>query len=249
MDGALGSHGAWMLEPYNDLDDTVGLATIPVAELEQTARIALEGGTQLCVHAIGDRANREVLDIYEKTFRAHPEMTDPRWRVEHAQHLSLQDIPRFAELGVIASMQSVHCTSDAPWVTPRLGAQRAEEGAYVWQKLMRSGALVTNGTDAPVEDVNPIASFYAAVTRRTPDGTQFYPEQCMSRQQALKSYTTWAAQAAFEEDLKGTLTPGKLADIVVLDRDIMTVPERRILDTEVVYTIVGGKVAYERPRR
>ena len=212
----------------------------------ETARIAIENDFQVCVHAIGDRANREVLDIYEKLFQEFPSETPRRWRIEHAQHLSAQDIPRFAELGVIASMQGIHCTSDAPYVIARLGRRRAEEGAYVWQKLMRSGALVTNGTDAPVEDVDPIASYYASVTRRLKDGSVFFDNQRMSRTEALRSYTIHAAQAAFEESIKGSLTPGKLADIVVLSQDILTVEESAIPDTKVDLTILGGVLAYER---
>jgi predicted amidohydrolase YtcJ len=203
-------------------------------------------GFQLCVHAIGDRANRETLDIYEQAFRANPEKKDLRWRIEHAQHLSAADIPRFAQLGVIAAMQGIHCTSDAPYVLERLGAKRAEEGAYVWQKLMQSGAVVANGTDAPVEDVNPLACFYASVTRKQKNGQAFYPDQRMSRQEALRSYTLNNAFAAFEEQLKGSLEPGKLADITVLTRDIMTIPEDQIAATEVAYTIVGGRIAYQR---
>ena len=168
------------------------------------------------------------------------------WRVEHAQHLSAADIPRFGQLGVIAAMQGIHCTSDAPYVLLRLGAQRAEEGAYVWQKLMQSGAIVGNGTDAPVEDVSPLASFYASVSRKLKDGTVFYPAQRMSREEALKSYTWNNAYAAFEDQVKGSLQAGKLADITVLSRDIMTIPEDEIPATDVVYTIVGGKIAYDR---
>jgi len=247
FDGALGSHGAWLLEPYSDLPETVGLNTIPVASLEETARIAIDNGLQLCVHAIGDRANREALDVFERAFDAHPDKKDLRWRIEHAQHLNPGDIPRFAELGVVASMQGIHCTSDGPWVPQRLGEERAAEGAYMWRALLDSGAIVSNGTDAPVEDVDPIASFYASVTRRMADGREFYPEQRMSREEALRSYTINAAHAAFEEEIKGSLTPGKLADVTVLSRDIMTVPEEEILDAEVVFTIVGGKVAYRSP--
>jgi hypothetical protein len=246
IDGALGSRGAWLLEPYADLPGSTGLETTPVPEVIETAQIAIENDLQLCVHAIGDRANREVLDIYEQTFKANPGKSDLRWRIEHAQHLHPDDIPRFGALGVIASMQGIHCTSDAPWVYARLGAKRAEEGAYVWQKLMQSGALVTNGTDAPVEDVDPIASFYATVSRRTKDGSVFFPDQCMSRMDALRSYTINCAYAAFEEDIKGTLTPGKLADLVVLSTDILTCPQEEIRDAEVQYTIVGGRIAYER---
>jgi predicted amidohydrolase YtcJ len=198
------------------------------------------------VHAIGDRANREVLDTYEAAFEVNPTMTDTRWRVEHAQHLHPDDIPRFGQLGVIAAMQGVHCTSDGPWVTPRLGEQRAREGAYMWRDLWDTGAVIANGTDAPVEDISAIASYYATVSRVMKDGTAFYPDQRLTRMQALETYTSKAAYAAFEEDIKGTLTPGKLADIVVLSRDILTVPAAEIPSTDVVYTIVGGKVMYEK---
>jgi predicted amidohydrolase YtcJ len=246
IDGALGSRGAWLLEPYADKPDSSGLNTEDPADIRKTAELAIQHGFQLCVHAIGDRANRETLNIFEDTFKAHPEKKDLRWRVEHAQHLSAADIPRFGQLGVIASMQAIHCTSDAPYVLLRLGATRAEEGAYVWQKLLKSGAVVTNGTDAPVEDVSPLASFYAAVSRKLKDGTVFYPAQRMSREEALRAYTSSNAYAAFEEKLKGTLETGKLADITVLSRDIMTIPEDEIPATDIVYTIVGGKVRYDR---
>ena len=249
IDGALGSRGAWLLEPYTDKPDSSGLNTEDPADIRKTAELAIQHGFQLCVHAIGDRANREVLDIFEETFRAHPDKKDLRWRVEHAQHLNAADIPRFGQLGVIAAMQGVHCTSDAPYVLLRLGAKRAEEGAYVWQKLMKSGAIVGNGTDAPVEDVSPLASFYASVSRKLKDGSVFYPDQRMSREEALRSYTWNNAYAAFEEKVKGSLEAGKLADITVLSRDIMTIPEDQIMSTDVVYTIVGGKVAYEQRGR
>jgi predicted amidohydrolase YtcJ len=208
--------------------------------------MAIAAGYQLCVHAIGDRANREVLDIYERVFRRHPEKKDLRWRIEHAQHVSAADIPRFGKLGVIASMQGVHCTSDAPYVLARLGPKRAEEGAYVWQKLLHVGAVVTNGTDAPVEDVNPIASYYATVSRRLKDGKVFYPDQRMSRMEALRSYTASNAYAAFEEGTKGVLKTGMLADVTVLSKDILTIPEAEIPSAEVVYTIVGGRVLYQK---
>ena len=245
IDGALGPHGAWLLEPYADLPTSSGFNTSTVEGVEETARIAMEHGFQLCVHAIGDRANREVLDIYERTFAANPGQTGLRWRIEHSQHLHPDDIPRFGEMGVIASMEGIHATSDAPYVLERLGEQRAREGAYVWQSLMQSGAVVTNGTDAPVEDVDPVASYYATVSRRTKDGTVFFPEQRMSRLEALRSYTINGAYAAFEEDIKGSLTPGKLADITVLSKDIMTIAEEEIPSTEVVYTIVGGKIMHK----
>ena len=250
LDGALGSRGAWLLEPYSDLPGSTGLNTASIESVEETARLAAEHDYQLCIHAIGDRANREVLDLFERTLAAHGGVdSDHRWRIEHAQHIHREDIPRFAELGVVASMQGIHCTSDAPYVVARLGEARAEEGAYVWQKLMQSGALVTNGTDAPVEDVDPIASYAATVTRRTKDGSVFYGDQRMSRLEALESYTIKCAKAAFEEDLKGSLTPGKLADIVVLSADILTVPEGEIEDAEVLYTIVGGEILYRKADR
>lgn len=246
IDGALGAHGAWLLEPYSDLPSSVGLNTTRIDDLRETADIAITNDFQLCVHAIGDRGNRETLNIFEEAFKAHPEKKDLRWRIEHAQHLHPDDIPRFGELGVVASMQGIHCTSDGPWVIKRLGEKRAEEGAYVWQKLMKSGAIICNGTDAPVEDVDPIPCFYATVTRRLKDGTVFYPDQRMSREEALRSYTLNGAYAAFQEDILGSLTPGKLADITILSKDIMSVPEEEILETEVLYTIVGGKILYEK---
>jgi predicted amidohydrolase YtcJ len=248
IDGALGSHGAWLLEPYSDLPREFGHNTLSIEELEATAAIAAEHGFQLCVHAIGDRGNRETLDLYEQIFERYPETPggERRWRIEHAQHLSARDIPRFADLGLIASMQGVHCTSDAPWVPQRLGNVRAEEGAYVWRKLIDSGVRIVNGTDAPIEDVDPLASFYSSITRKTEMGETFYPEQRMTRMEALRSYTINAAYAAFEEQQKGSLAPGKLADVTVLSRDILSVPEEQILETEVLYTIVGGQVLYEK---
>jgi len=246
IDGALGPRGAWLLEPYADLEKSTGLNTTPVKTIETTAQLAVKHGYQLCVHAIGDRANRETLNIFETAFKDLPDAKNLRWRVEHAQHLHPSDIPRFGQLGVIASMQGIHCTSDAPFVIRRLGERRAEEGAYVWQKLIKSGAVVTNGTDAPVEDVDPIASYYATVSRRLKDGSRFYPSQRMSRQQALKSYTLDCAYAAFEEKTKGSLSVGKLADVVILSRDILTISEEEIPTTQVLYTIVGGKVRYQR---
>jgi predicted amidohydrolase YtcJ len=245
IDGALGTRGAWLLAPYSDLPTTSGANTESIADIEKAAQIAIANDYQLCVHAIGDRGNREVLNIYERTFKAHPDKRDLRWRIEHAQHIDPADIPRFAKLGVIASMQPIHCTSDAPMVIPRLGEKRAEQGAYVWQSLMKSGAHVNSGTDAPVEDVNPIPNFYAAVTRKSKDGKAFFPAQRMSRIEALRSYTIENAYAAFEENVKGMLKPGMLGDITVLSKDILTVPEEEILKTTVDYTIVGGKIAYQ----
>jgi predicted amidohydrolase YtcJ len=247
IDGALGPRGAWLLEPYADKPGDTGHNTTTPEEIRETARLALQHDFQLCVHAIGDRANRETLDIFEAAFKGSPQGgKDLRWRVEHAQHLHPADIPRFGQLGVIASMQGIHCTSDAPYVIARLGKTRAEEGAYVWQKLMKSGAVVTNGTDAPVEDVSAIASYYATVSRKLKDGAVFYADQRMSREEALRSYTIQPAYAAFEENSKGTLKPGKYADIVVLTKDILTIPEDEIPSAQVAYTIVGGKVVFKR---
>jgi predicted amidohydrolase YtcJ len=246
IDGALGAHGAWLLEPYADLPASTGLNTESLEEMRATAEFAIENGFQVATHAIGDRGNRVTLDIYEAAFKAHPDKTDLRWRIEHAQHLSLDDIPRFGKLGVLAAMQGIHCTSDAPWVYKRLGPKRAEEGAYVWRKLMAAGASVSNGTDVPVEPIDPMACFYATVTRKLKDGTAFFPDQKMTREEALRSYTINGAFAGFEEGIKGSLTPGKLADITVLTRDILTCPEDDIPGTEVLYTIIGGKVLYHK---
>ena len=248
IDGALGSRGAWMLEPYADLA-TTGMATDSLDDIRMISELAVQHGYQMAVHAIGDRGNRETLNIFEETFKKHPEKNsrDLRWRVEHAQHISAADIPRFGRLGVIASMQGIHATSDAVFVLARLGPKRAEEGAYVWQKLKKTGAVIANGTDAPVEDIDPIPSFYASVSRKIKDGSIFYPDQRMSRMEALRSYTLDAAFAAFDEGIKGSLTPGKLADVTVLSKDIMTIPEDQIPTASILYTIVGGKVQYSGP--
>ena len=248
IDGALGSHGAWLLEPYEDMPSSTGLWVEEPDDIETTAQLAAKQGLQLNTHAIGDRANREVLDIYERTF---PEGAggQMRWRIEHAQHVHPDDVRRFADLGVIASMQGVHATSDAPWVYARLGVKRAESGAYLWRSLIEAGVMVTNGTDTPVEDVSPISSLYSSVVRQDRDGNEFFPGQRMTRLEALQSYTINNAYAAFEEDIKGSITVGKLADITVLDRDIMTVPEAEIARAQVDMTIVGGEIRFERGSR
>lgn len=248
IDGALGSHGAWLLEPYEDMPGSVGLVLESEDEIRRTAEIAIRQGFQVNTHAIGDRANRRVLDIYQEVFEANGSPRDLRWRIEHAQHLHPDDLDRFARLGVIAAMQGIHCTSDAPWVAKRLGSARAESGAYLWRSLLDSGAVVTNGTDVPVEDIDPIANFYASVTRRRSNEEPFYPEQRLTRAEALRSYTLSNAFAAFEEELKGTLEVGKLADITVLSKDLMTIPEEQIPSTRVDLTIVGGEVRFERFR-
>lgn len=244
VDGALGSHGAWLLEPYTDLPTSTGLNIVTVEELTETARLALEHDLQLCSHAIGDRANRVTIDVYEAAYETVPEPRDLRWRVEHAQHLHPDDIARFSELGIVAAMQPTHCTSDGPWVPIRLGEERSRTGAYVWRDLFETGAVIASGTDVPVEPVDTMPSFHAAVTRRMADGTAFYPAQAMTRMEALRARTMGAAFAAFEDDVKGSLEVGKLADVTVLSRDILEIPEDEILGTEVLYTVVGGVVRY-----
>ncbi len=247
IDGALGTHGAWLLEPYTDNPETTGLPQTDPEQLRALAELAHEHGFQLNTHAIGDRGNRETLDIYEEVLTENGEVAhDHRWRIEHAQHLHPDDIPRFGELGVIASMQGVHGTSDGPWVEPRLGEERARTGAYVWRDLIDSGAVVCNGTDVPVEPISAVGSFYSSVSRMTREGWRFFPEQAMDRMEALESYTLNCAYAAFQDDVLGSLTPGKLADIVVLDRDILTVDEAEIPEARVDLTIVGGDVRYRR---
>lgn len=247
IDGALGSHGAWLLRPYEDMPESTGLVLEPVEDIERTAGIAIEHGFQVNTHAIGTRANREVLDLYKRAWdAAGVDGSRLRWRIEHAQHLDAADVPRFAGLGVVAAMQGVHATSDGPWIPTRLGAERGGGTSYVWRDLLDAGTVIANGTDVPVERIDPIASFYSSVSRMMSNGERFHGEQSMTRAEALESYTIDAAYAAFEEDIKGTLAPGKLADIVVLSQDILAVPEERIPDTEVVLTIVGGEVRYER---
>jgi hypothetical protein len=246
IDGALGSRGAWLLEPYSDLPDSYGSNVTPIKTLDDYCRLAAENGFQMCIHAIGDRGNREALNLYEKYSRQYENFDQMRWRIEHAQHVTPFDVKRFARLNVIAAMQGIHCTSDAPFVIERLGNERAASGAYVWRSMLDRGVVICNGTDAPVESVNPIASFYASVTRKNKDGVGFYTKQKMTREEAIKSYTINGAYAAFEENLKGSLEEGKLADIVVLSNNLMKCSEDDILKTEVLYTIVGGKIAYKK---
>ena len=210
----------------------------------------MKHGFQVCAHAIGDRANREILDRYETAFKENPDKAkEARFRIEHAQHLAPNDIPRFGKLGVIAAMQAVHLSSDRPWAIDRLGEKRIKEGAYVWQMLLKSGAKIVNGSDVPVEPINPIASFFASVTRQTLKGEPaggYEPDEKMTRDQALRSYTLDAAYGAFEEKIKGSIEVGKLADFTVFSQDLMTVPEDQLLSTQISMTIVGGKVLYEK---
>jgi predicted amidohydrolase YtcJ len=248
-DGALGSRGAWLLESYSDRPDHFGHETLPMDIVQKTASNGLKNGFQVCAHAIGDRANREILDRYEAALKEDSMLSsDHRFRIEHAQHLHPDDIPRFAELNVIPAMQAVHMSSDRPWAIDRLGEKRIKEGAYMWQALLQSGVPIVNGTDVPVEPINPIASFYASVSRKTLKGTPeggYEPDQKMTREQALKSYTLDAAYGAFEEDIKGSIIAGKLADFTIYNQDLMTVAEDDILNTSIVMTIFDGKIVYE----
>ena len=245
LDGALGTHGGWLLESYTDLPRSFGLNVTPVPEIRHSAELAIKHDYQLAIQGIGDRAARELFNIYEEQFTIHPEKKDLRWRIEHAQVTHPDDLLRYAALGVIPGIQGIFACSDGPWVVDRLGVERTKERGYLFRSMAESGALIMNGTDPPVEEISPIASFHCSITRELSDGSIFQPEQRLTREQALQSYTINNAFAAFEEDLKGSITPGKLADITVLSKDIMTVPEDEILDTEIVYTILGGEVVYK----
>jgi predicted amidohydrolase YtcJ len=246
IDGALGSNGAWLLEPYADLPRSTGLAIEQPESLQRVAALALKHGYQLATHAIGDRANRETLDVYERATAGVADRASLRWRIEHAQHVAPADVARFATLGVIASMQGIHTISDAPWIPAKLGVERAERESYLFRSLWDEGVVVTNGTDTPVEDVNPIPSFYGMVSRTAKDGRVFVPSQRLTRAEALQAYTLNNAYASFQERRLGSLTPGKYADVVVLSKDIMRVPESEIPSARVDVTIVGGVVRYER---
>lgn len=247
-DGALGSRGAWLLEEYTDAPGEFGHTVEPMTHIDSLTQAAYKAGFQVCIHAIGDRATKEVLDLYERTTKQGLQK-DPRFRVEHAQHMRAEDIPRFAELGVIPAMQAIHMSSDRPWAIDRLGKERIEEGAYMWQALLESGAKIVNGTDAPVEPINPLPSFYASVSRKTLKGTPeggYEPTQKMTRAQALRSYTLDAAYGAFMENLSGSIEAGKVADFTIFDKDIMTIPEDEILNTTVSMTIIDGKIVYQK---
>ena len=245
-DGALGSRGAALLAPYSDEPSNSGLLVSEPQHIAAMAELGLARGFQINVHAIGDRGNRIALDAFESALRRNPR-ADHRFRVEHAQVISPEDIPRFARLGVIPSMQTTHQTSDMRWAEARVGPERIR-GAYAWRALLNTGVVIPNGTDFPVEEVNPLLTFHAAVTRQDPAGTPaggWFPDQKMTRDEALQSMTIWAAYAGFQESLMGSITPGKYADFVVLDRDIMRVPDDDLLKARVLSTWVGGKQVYE----
>ena len=248
-DGALGSRGAWLLNEYTDRPGHFGMATQSIDYVYEVSKNGLKHGFQVNAHAIGDRANREILNQYQKVFNENPEKAnDLRWRIEHAQHIDPEDIPRFGELGVIPSIQGIHMSSDRPWAINRLGRKRIVESAYVWRDLIDHGAVIVNGTDVPVEPIDPLASFYASVTRKTLKGVPnngYEPKQKMTRLEALKSYTINAAYAAFEEKIKGSIEIGKYADFTVLSKNIITIPENQLLNTKVLYTIINGKIEYK----
>lgn len=250
-DGALGSRGAALLEPYSDEPSTSGLMTMPPEEIYAQTLAASRAGFQTCIHAIGDRANRIAMDVFERVQAEISGARALRMRNEHAQILDAAEIPRFARLNVIASMQATHATSDMPWVPARIGAARAEEGAYVWQRLIKSGVVVANGSDFPVEEANPMLGFYAAITRQDPSGQPpggWMPDERLSRDETLTSFTWNAAYAAHSERDLGSLEVGKLADMVLLDKDVMTIAPSEILTTRVLTTIIGGEIVFERPQ-
>jgi predicted amidohydrolase YtcJ len=250
-DGALGSRGAALLAPYADAPDSSGFLTVKEAELAPMLEMALKNGIQVETHAIGDRANRFILDQYEKAFSAVPagarKIPKPRWRVEHAQVVNPADIPRFARLGVIPSMQPSHAIGDLHFAPSRVGIARLA-GAYAWQSFIESGAIIPGGSDAPVERGEPMIEFYAAVARKDMKGFSgegWHPEEAASREQALRMFTIWPAYAAFEETLRGSIELGKLADFTILSADIMKIPEMEILKTRCVMTVIGGEIVYE----
>lgn len=240
LDGALGSYGAWLLDSYSDRKEFYGQNTFSMDELKKIAAFSWKQDLQLCVHAIGDRANRELVTIYAAQIALN-KSKDHRWRIEHAQHVNPAEIPRFKEWNIIASMQGIHCTSDAPYVVKRLGEERAEAGAYMWRSFIKNGVLVNNGTDVPVEDIDPFANFYASVTRKTKNGTAFYPEQRMTREEAIYSYTMANAIASFSEKEKGSIEVGKWADLIVLNHNLLLCGEEDIPNTFVKKVLVGGK--------
>ena len=250
-DGSLGSRSAALLQPYSDKPDTSGFLTIKEEALQPVLQEALRKGIQIETHAIGDRGNRFILDQYEKAMNAVPKaqwkIKEPRWRVEHSQIVNPVDIPRFAKLGIIPSMQASHAIGDLHFAPSRLGIARLA-GAYAWQSFIKSGSIVPGGSDAPVERGEPMIEFYAAVARKDLKGFSgegWHPEEAVTREQALKMFTAWPAYAAFEETLRGSMEVGKLADFTVLSADIMKIPEAEILKTRCVMTVIGGEIIYE----
>jgi predicted amidohydrolase YtcJ len=247
VDGALGSRGAALLEPYTDEPGTRGLPQYDLQDFLRLARPVHAAGFQIATHAIGDAANRMVLDTYEILQREVPR-ADARHRVEHAQILTQADIPRFAALAVLPSMQPTHCTSDMPWAGERLGPER-EQGAYAWRSLRDTGVVIPGGSDAPVESIDPLLGIYAAVTRQDAAGEPaggWHADERLSRSESLRAFTSWAAQASFTENDLGTLETGKWADLSVFDRDLLLVPPREVLQAQIMLTVVAGEVVYQR---
>ncbi len=242
MDGALGSYGAWLLDDYSDNPGVRGQNLIEPGKILEVSKEALAKNLQVCIHAIGDRGNKEVLDVFESCNADKAGFQDMRWRIEHAQHIRRADIERFNKLGIIASMQAIHCTSDAPFVIKRLGYDRAKNTSYVWRSLLDSGVHLANGTDTPVESINPFECIFAAVTRRRMDSQDaFFPEECMSREEALFSYTIWNAYASGDEKIKGSISKGKYADFIVLDRDLSSCKVDSIPGTKVLEVFIEGQ--------
>lgn len=246
LDGALGTHGGWLLEPYSDMPESYGLNVVPVEDIQRSAELAIEHGYQMAIQGIGDRASRELLNIYGAIMDANPDKTDLRWRIEHPQVIHPDDIPRFAEYDVIPAAQGIFACSDGSWVEDRLGKERTVERSYLFNTLYEAGLTPTNGTDPPVDEIDPIASFKCSVTRELSDGTIFQGQEVYTRDVALYSYTMGNAIAAFEEDIKGSIKVGKLADIAILSEDLLTVPDNELMNTEILMTILGGKVVYEK---
>ncbi len=245
-DGALGSRGAALLEPYSDAPETRGQLSTSQDEIYRLTARALKSGMQVAVHAIGDRANRITMDAYEAALKEVPGNMDHRLRIEHAQIVSLTDIPRFARLGIIASMQPPHCTSDMPWAENRVGSERIK-GAYAWRSFLRAGVRVPLNSDFPGETPNPFWGMYAAETRQSPDGKPeggWYPEQCLTRKEVLRAYTVDAAFSGFEEGIKGRIAEGMLADFIVLSADIRKIPPRALLSFSVEQTYIDGRLVY-----
>lgn len=250
-DGALGSRGAALLQPYSDATPSKGVITTPEAAVHELSRRSLERGFQVCTHAIGDAANRMVLDAYARTLRELPQVRNARLRIEHAQVLAPDDIPRFAKLGVIPSMQPTHCTSDMAWAEKRVGPERIKT-AYAWRSLLATGVHFPISSDFPGEAVNPFYGIYAAVTRQDPNGNPaggWGPEQRLTLPEALRGYTIEAAYAEFEEKAKGLIQKGTLADLTVILQDIGRLPPKAILSIQVLKTFVGGQLVYEADKR
>lgn len=244
MDGAVGNKGAWFLETYSDDNNTNGHCTLDIEEYQEICNFAAENNLQMATHAIGDKANRKVLQVYANTIQKY-KLKDHRWRVEHAQHIHPYDIQLFAQHNILASVQTNHCTSDAGYIEKRLGKQRTQSGAYLWQTLLKQNIKINNGTDCPIESISPIKNFHAAVTRRSNGRDAFYPKECLSRLQALQAYTVNNAYAAKFEKERGLLVVGQLADLALLSQNLLTVEESDILNTKVLCTVKNGEVVYK----